>query len=146
MKFVLVIEAVICFALPAYFLFWGVLTLPLWLLGARNGATYALIHALCAIGGSMGLIALVLVLRYLLRAEPNRMHWMLVLPLVAAGILSIWVTTTGQFEGFEFSWFSLLSTIAPTLCAIHLLWLAFHKHRSESPNNRMEATHKTRAP
>jgi hypothetical protein len=131
MRYLLVAEAVFCFALPAYFLLWGILTLPLWLLGAGNDATYALIHALCILGGWLGLIALVLVMRYLLRSEPTRMYWLPVLPLVAVGTLSIWTTMTGHFARFELNWFSLLSTIAPTLCAAHLLWLALRRYRSE---------------
>jgi hypothetical protein len=61
------------------------------------------------------------------------------------GTLSIWVMMTGQFAGFELNWFSLLSTIAPTLCATHLLWLALQRYRSEAPNNGMQAMRETRA-
>ena len=94
----------------------------------------------CTIGGWSGLIGLVLVLRYLLRAEPTRMYWLLVLPPVAVGTLSIWVMMTGQFAGFDLNWFFLHSTIAPTLCTAHLLWLALQKYRSEGPDNGMQAS------
>ncbi len=127
MKRFILTEVALCFSLPAYFLFWGVLTLPLWLVGASRGATYALIHALCSVGGLLGLIGLVVVLRYLLRNQPPRMPWFVILALMAAGLLSIWTATTGQFEGFELDWFFLLSTIAPTLCTVHLLWLSARK-------------------
>lgn len=60
-----VIEAVLCFAVPTYFVFWSVLTLPLWLTGASGGAGYAAVHALCTIGGCLGLWALFRTLRYL---------------------------------------------------------------------------------
>jgi len=139
-KYLVVAEAVLCFALPTYFLFWGVLTLPLWLLGAGNGATYALIHALSTIGGCLGLIALVLTIRYVVAPESRFIHWYVVVPLTVVGIVSIWTAMTGQFSGFDLNWFFILSTIAPTLCASHLLWLAVRKYRSGPPNKPMHAT------
>jgi len=139
-KYLVIAEAVLCFALPTYFLFWGVLTLPLWLLGAGNGAAYALVHGLSTLGGCLGLIALALTVRYVVASESRFMPWYVVAPLTAVGIVSIWTAMTGQFSGFELNWFSVLSTIVPTLCAIHLLWLAVRKYRSESPNKPMQAT------
>jgi hypothetical protein len=139
-KYLVLAEAVLCFALPTYFLFWGILTLPLWLLGAGNGAAYAVIHALSTIGGCSGLLALVLTIRYVIAPESRFMPWYVVVPLMAVGIVSIWTVMTGQFSGFELSWFSVLSTIAPTLCAVHLLLLAARKYRTESPNKPMHAT------
>jgi hypothetical protein len=139
-KYLLIGEAIVCFALPTFFLFWGTLTLPLWILGASNGATYPLVHALCTIGGWFGLVALVLVLRYLLRTGPTRIRWFLVLPLNAAGLLSIWATMTGQFEGFELNGFSFLSIVVPTLCTVHFLWLAMRRCRNESPDKPIQAT------
>jgi uncharacterized membrane protein len=140
MKYLVLTEVAFCFALPAYFLFWGILSLPIWLLGAGSGAAFALIHALCIVGGLLGVIGLVRVVRYLLRTQPSRMRWYVVVPLMAAGLLSIWTTMTGQFAGFGLDWFSVLSTIAPTVCTIHLLWLSLRKSRSESPNKPMQAT------
>ena len=36
LRLLLILEAVICFALPAYFLVWGLLTLPVWLQGTGS--------------------------------------------------------------------------------------------------------------
>ena len=139
-KYLVVAEAVLCFALPTYFLFWGVLTMPLWLLGAGNGTKYALIHAFSTIGGCLGLIALVLTIRYVIAPESRFMPWYVVVPLTAVGIVSMWTTMTGQFSGFDLNWFSIASTIAPTLCASHVLWLAVRKYRSGAPNKAMQPT------
>ena len=139
-KYLVLTEVAFCFALPAYFLFWGILSLPIWLLGAGNGAAFASIHALCVVGGLLGVIGLVLVVRYLLRAQPPRMRWAVVVPLMAAGLVSIWTTMTGQFAGFGLNWFSVLSTVVPTLCTIHLLWLSLRKSRNESPNKPLQET------
>jgi hypothetical protein len=139
-KYFVAAEALLCFGLPTYFLFWGVLTLPLWLLGAGRGATYALIHALTVIGGCAGLIALVITIRYVVGPESEFMPWYAVIPLTIVGIVSIWATMTGQFSGFELNWFSV-----PTLCAIHLLWLAVRKRRNGPPNKPMHATCETHA-
>lgn len=146
MKYVVLTEVAFCFAVPAYFLFWGTVSLPIWLLGADSGAAFALIHALCIVGGLLGVIGLFRVVRYLFRTEPPRIRWPVVVPLMAAGLLSIWTTMTGQFAGFELDWFSVLSTIAPTLCTIHLLWLSLRKSRNESPNKPMQARARTHAP
>jgi hypothetical protein len=62
------------------------------------------------------------------------------LPLNAAGLLSIWATMTGQFEGFELNGFSFLSIVVPTLCTVHFLWLAMRRCRNESPDKPIQAT------
>jgi hypothetical protein len=125
-----VLEAVLCFALPTYFLFWGVITLPLWLLGASRGAGYAAVHALATIGGCLGLWALFRTLRYYLSTKSMDVpNWPAVGLFTAIGVLSIWTELTGQFTGFELDMFSAASTIAPTLCAMHILFMAIRKSK-----------------
>jgi hypothetical protein len=146
-RYIVALEVFLCFALPTYFLFWGLVTLPVWLIGASSGAGYAAIHALSTIGGVLGLWALLRTLRYYVSARAIRApNWRLTILLMTAGIASIWTEMTGQFAGFELDWFSLISVIAPTLCSIHVLFLAIHKSRRpsaspEGPNNSLRAAH-----
>jgi hypothetical protein len=91
LRYVVAVEVALCFALPAYFLFWGVLTLPFWLLGTSSGAWFSAVHALSTIGGCLGLWALFKTLRYYLPSRPTRQpKWGLVLPLTTAGLAAIW--------------------------------------------------------
>jgi hypothetical protein len=130
LRILVIVEAALCFALPTYFLFWGALTLPLWLMGASSGAGYAAVHALCTIGGSLGLWALFRTLRYYVSSRPLRApNWPVVGLFTATGVASIWTEMTGQFAGFELDWFSAVSMIAPTLCAMHVLVLAIQKSK-----------------
>lgn len=125
-----VFEAVLCFTLPTWFLFWGVLSLPLWLMGASGGAGYAAIHVLCTIGGCLGLWALFRTLRYYLSRRPLKPpNWLVVGSFTGIGVASIWTEMTGQFTGFELDWFSAVSMVAPTLCALHILILAVQKSK-----------------
>jgi hypothetical protein len=67
--------------------------------------------------------------------EPN---WPLIGLFTAIGIASIWTEMTGEFTGFELNWFSGISMIAPTLCAVHVLALAIQKSKHkplEAPRN-----------
>lgn len=70
LRMLVILEAVFCFALPAYFMFWDVLELPLWMMRASNGAGYAAVHALGTIGGCLGLWALFRTVRYYVSSKP----------------------------------------------------------------------------
>ena len=59
------------------------------------------------------------------------MPWRAVLLLTVAGVASLWVTVTAEFRFIDFSWSLILLAIWPTLCSIHLLWLAARKYRRE---------------
>ena len=140
----LVIEAVLCFGLPAYFLFWGLLFLPVLLAGAARGFGYVIVHTLCTVGGLLGMAALVLTLRYL-RNRRDQLPWVFVVSGMASGLVSIWTTMTGQFTGLSLNWFSVLALAPPTLCSVHFLWLAVQKFRNERPNKLLHATRETRS-
>lgn len=135
----LVWEAVLCFALPAYHLLWGILFSPVLIAGAARGVTYMIVHLLCTLGGCLGLVALVLALRYVFE-KMDRLPWAFILPAMLVGLVSIWATMTGQFTEFDLNWFSILAIGAPTACSIHILWLAVRKARGGSPNDAMHAT------
>ena len=143
-RVIVVIEVMLCFAIPAYFLFWGVLTLPVWFIGASSGAGFAAIHALSTVGGCLGIWAIVRALRFYLARRPVAPpNWTVLVLFSIAGIASIWTEMTGQFAGFELDGFTAISLIAPTLCTIHILFLAMRK-RDESaaviaPDNRPES-------
>jgi len=123
-RILVVVEVILCFALPTYFLFWGVLTLPIWLMGTHTGFDFATIHALCAIGGLLGMWGLFRTLRVYLSKKPRTTNWPFTVALVAVGLASIWTEMTGQFARFTLDWGSALMIFAPTLCAIHVLVLA----------------------
>jgi len=132
-KFFVVAEVVVCFALPGYFLLWGLITLPMWFMGATSGAGFAAIHLLSTIGGCLGIWAVVkALLFYLARSPAAPPNWTVIVLFSLAGIISIWTEMTGQFAGFELDWFSGISMIAPTACAIHVLYLAKRKPPMDS--------------
>ena len=139
-----VVEVILCFALPAYFLFWGVLTLPIWLMGTHTGLDFATIHALCVIGGLLGMWGMVRTLRLYLSKKARATHWPLTFTLVAVGVASIWIEMTGQFAGLTLDWGSVLMIFAPTLCAIHVLVLAMKRSKelaiAAAPDNSPERT------
>jgi hypothetical protein len=127
-RILVVVEVVLCFALPGYFLLWGLITLPIWFLGATSGVGFAVIDVLSTIGGCLGIWAVVKTLRFYLARRPvSPPNWTVLVFASLAGIISIWTEMTGQFAGFVLDWFSVISTIAPTACAIHILYLAMRK-------------------
>ena len=135
----LMFEVVLCFALPAYFLFWGLLFLPVLLVGAARGFGYVIVHVLCTVGGALGMVALVLTLRYI-RDRRDHLPWLFVVSGMAFGLASILTTITGQFRSFSPSWFAAITLVPPTLCSLHILWLAVQKYRIERPNKLLHAT------
>jgi hypothetical protein len=135
----LVWETVLSFALPTYFLFWGVLFSPVLLAGAARGVGYVIVHLLCTLGGILGMVALVFVLRYIVRKRDS-LPWVFVAPAMVLGLASIWTTMTGQFTGIDLNWFSVLAVGAPTVCSVHVLWLAIQRSRNEPPNKRRWAS------
>jgi hypothetical protein len=140
----IIVEVVLCFALPTYFLFWGVVTLPIWLMGASSGAEYAMVHALVVLAGCLGLWALVRVLRfYLSRKAAIAPNWLWMIIFSVFGVVSLWIEMTGQFAGFTLDWFMVVSIILPTLCTVHILVLGMLKSRGQPvsgspPNTSLE--------
>ncbi len=131
-------EVVVCFALPVYFLFWGVLSLPLWFMGWN--ATYATIHALCTVGGFVGIVALIRVAYYVLSSDAPAINWYVAGPLLFLGVLATWTEMTGQFAGFSLDPFWLFMFLAPTVCTAHLVRLAVRKAQHTEPNKLLHAT------
>ena len=146
LQVLILFEVAICFAIPVYFLFWGVVTLPVSLAGAGAGVRYALIDLLAVVGGCLGVGVLVRVLHfYLARRAISAPNWPIVIILGTLGLASIWVEMTGQFAGFGLDWFSVATMILPTLCAVHILVLAMRKTGGKvvshaPPNTSLERT------
>ena len=68
----LITEAAACFALPAYLLFWGLITAPMWLFAAMRGGTYAIWTLVYALGGCLGIVGLVAFVRYVVSSDDGR--------------------------------------------------------------------------
>lgn len=144
-RYYVLVEVVLCFALPGYFLLWGVISLPIWFTGAVSGAGYAAIHLLSTIGGCLGLWAVVRALTFYLARHPaTPPNWTLIVLFSLAGIISIWTEMTGQFAGFTLDGFSAMAMIAPTAGAIHVLYLAMHKPSTDVAIGPDESPERTR--
>lgn len=122
--FWLILEAVLAFAIPVYFWILGLFTLPLWLwitASAEPAAIGMLVSMFAGIPAIVGVIGL---LTAVIAREPVSVaKFSLLAILSCAGVLGIWSTITGQFEMFDLDPLTLLATIAPTACTLHLLVL-----------------------
>lgn len=133
MGFLLWLEVVLCFSIPAYFLFWGVFSLMIMMPMALTGEMFAIVNCLIVFGGSLGLITLIDVCRILLfeQATPYSLPTTTI-PFAIAGVVAIWAGFTGQFAELEFDVGTLTLVGTPTLATVHLVWLA---HRRQSVSN-----------
>ena len=136
MSALLVVEVVLCFALPAYLLFWGLVTAPLWIGAIQRGGAYALWDLFDTVAGCIGAIGLVLTVRFCLSRKIQRPHPLkaaLILGSACVGLLAIWGFPTTHFQSFSID-AALLFAIAPTLCTAHLLVLAHRRMRAAPPS------------
>lgn len=137
----IVTEAVICFALPVYLLFWGVLTAPLWYFAAERGGSYAIWNLVYVVAGCIGLVAVIAFSRYLVSSDTDRRF---AAPRNVAfaviGLAGLWGTATDDFDFFDVNPFTTLTAILPSLCFVHFLILALRKSRSASAAQRGRAT------
>jgi hypothetical protein len=128
------LEALVCFALPIWYVVVATVFLPVTIMGMAAGADVATVHVLCTIAGLLGLWALYSTLKYCLSADPApRPKWSLVIVFGALGLLALWTEMTGFLgiiDEFDLNWFSALMTVPPTICAIHVLMLALRKQRA----------------
>jgi uncharacterized membrane protein YuzA (DUF378 family) len=137
------LEVAICFALPVWSLLVGAIFLPVTIMGTIAGASVAAVHALCTVAGICGVWALYRSLKYCFSSVPTAApNWRAVGPLGFLGLLALWTQMTGFWgfiEGYEPNWFSAFMTIPPTVCAIHILFVAMRKYRPESPRKAQNA-------
>jgi hypothetical protein len=130
LRFLVLVEALLCFALPAYFLIWGIVTLPVWIIGAQNDSSFARLYAWAIAGGCLGLWAILSFLRTHLgqRTQSKRLLSRNV-AFAVVGLLSLWLVFTEGFSAVHLDTSFLLLVIVPTACTLHLAWLAFRAAR-----------------
>lgn len=133
----LITEVVVCFALPAYLLFWGVITAPAWLFAAMRGGTYALWTLAYDVGGCLGIVAIVAFLRYVTSSSDERKFAAVRNTAFAvAGLASIWGTVTDNFRSVDVDPFTFMAAIVPSLCFVHFLILALRKSGARRSGDR----------
>jgi hypothetical protein len=127
----LMAETAACFALPAYLLFWGIITAPAWYFAALRGGTYAIWTLSYVVGGCLGIIAIISLMRYLISSGGDRQFaGVRNTAFALAGLVSLWGTVTDDFRAFDLNPFTVLIAILPSSCFAHLVFLAFHKPRT----------------
>ena len=126
----IIAEAVICFALPAYALFWGLITAPLWYFAWQRGGEYAGWHLLYAAGGCFGIVAVVAFVRHLVSSDPERTFAAgrnIVFAIL--GLAALWSSVTDRFATFQLDPFTFAIAVLPSLCFAHFVILALRKSR-----------------
>lgn len=121
----LILEAILSYAVPAYFWIIGLFWLPflLWTAASMEpadvvGILVPFFAGLSALFGLAGLLTVAI------SREPVSVTKLGVLALLSGcGVLGIWSTVTGNFESFDVEPLTLVGTIAPTACTLHLLVL-----------------------
>jgi hypothetical protein len=123
--FWLILEAVLAYAVPAYYWIMGLFTLPLWLWMTASAEPADAIGMLASLFvGIPAMVGLVGLLTVAISREPvSAAKFGLLAFLSCCGVLGIWSTVTGRFESFELEPLLLVVTIAPTICTLHLLVL-----------------------
>lgn len=141
----LIAEVVVCFALPAYLLFWGVVTTPLWLFAAMRGGTYAIWTLLYSVGGSLGVVAIVAFVRFVVsNRDQARLAATRNTVFALAGIVPLWGTVTDDFRTFDLNPFSFLTAIVPSACFLHFAYLALNKSRVRGRDRSLDRTPRSR--
>jgi hypothetical protein len=133
----LIAETLLAYALPAYFWFWGALTVPLWILGASMGDRAATLNLASIIGGFLGAAGMIVMLKQIIsNTPPSKSKFIFTTALAISGLLALWTIMTSHFVG-ELNWFVLVAAVVPTLCTVHLLTLCW-RLRSHSCDIRRE--------
>jgi hypothetical protein len=120
----IVIEAIVCFGLPLYFLAWGLVALVIMLPIAFTGEWFAIFNVMVTLIGALGAFALYFVLRYLVSGKSERFAYSWC-PIIFAtmALLCLWAVVTDQFREFNLDAALVLFALLPTLASVHLLWL-----------------------
>ena len=122
----LIVETLLAYALPAYFWFWGALTVPVWILGVSMGDRAATLDLASVVGGLLGAIGMITALKQLISDRPPSTSKLIsITTLNLCGLLALWTMMTSHFVGFEVNWFILIAGIVPTACTVHLLALCW---------------------
>src|SRR5882724_657347 len=98
----LLTEALVCFALPAYLFFWAVITAPMFYFAWMRGGTYAAWNLVYLVCGCFGLVSLARFVRYLVSADRRRtFHQFQNFVFGLLGLAAIWSAATERFARFD---------------------------------------------
>lgn len=125
-------EAAVCFALPAYGLFWGVVTVPLWYAAWMRGGTYAAWNLAIIAGGCVGVVGLAGFVRHLTAANKREFAAVRNTVFSIIGLLSLSALETDWFASFSFDFITIVMTAVPSACFAHFVVLAIRKSASYS--------------
>src|SRR5262245_12255509 len=108
----IIAEVVVCFALPAYTLFWGIVSAPLFYFAWMRGGTYAAWTLAETFAGCLGVVAAVACVRYVVSARTKR-GFAAIRNIVFAltGVTAIWSTATAQFQFFDLNVFTIVLAV-----------------------------------
>jgi hypothetical protein len=137
----IIVEAIVCFAIPVYFLFWGVLSLILMIPMAVAGEQFATFNVLVTVAGCFGIVALFNAVRFLTTGNGREAAGSPMLRISAAlALLALWAVVTNGFREFSADNGTLILAVMPTLGAAHFLWLVHSRLRLATPNQALERT------
>jgi hypothetical protein len=126
-KRLLIAEVIICFALPAYMLFWGVVSIPVWVDVVLRHGTYAIWNLASIAGGCLGVVAIIAFVRYLTSSDERRFAVVRNSVMALAGLVAVWSIATDKFTSFGLDPFTLIGAAVPTLCFTHLAALTIRR-------------------
>ena len=135
-----IVEVAICFAMPVLGLAVGLLTIPLWIAVLKYGeppppqrylTTAAAWWSLFSItGGFMGIVGLFSALRFYVSSDlRSEFYKAPTVVLVLCGLLALWAAATDGFTYFSMDLLVFFTAVLLTLCAIHVLILAFQREK-----------------
>lgn len=132
-RILIIVEAIACFAIPLYFLFWAVLSLiPM----AVVGENFASFNSLVTLAGCLGVVALFNAVRFLVTGNGRGAAESPFLKIFAAiALLALWAIVTNQFREFSPDYGTLLLAGLPTLAAAHFIWLVQRRIRVPAAHN-----------
>ena len=129
-RFLVLVEALLCFALPAYLLIWGIVTLPAWIIGTQHEGGFTRLYVWAVAGGCLGIWAILSFLRtHLGQQAQSKLLLSRNVAFAVVGLLSLWLVFTEGFSAVRLDASFLLLVIVPTICTLHLAWLAFRAVR-----------------
>ena len=125
----IITEGVACFALPAYFLFWGILSAPLFFFAWMRGGSYAAWSLVYTAGGCLGIVAVVAFVRHLTSTDsPGQFAVARNITLGLIGLAAIWGFVLGESKRIDTG--GIVLSVPPSICFVHFVALALWARRS----------------
>lgn len=89
--FALIIEMMLAYATPAYLWFWGLITLPVWVLGAGTGNWMSILYVAAILSGLLGAAGTILMLVDIAVDEPpDEIRVYAAIGLGLCGLFGVW--------------------------------------------------------